>query len=71
MRRSGRRERIRQKIDAVREEVWRNIFDYTELFINPKHRHGHANPALARRAPLILQRKQQSSTIWRYAFMYA
>ena len=38
-----KRERIRRKIYADREEARRDIFDYIELFYNPKRRHGHAD----------------------------
>lgn len=37
-----KRERIRQKIYATREEARRDVFDYIELFYNPKRRHSHA-----------------------------
>ena len=35
-------ERIRRKIYTDREEAQRSIFDYIELFYNPKYRHGYA-----------------------------
>lgn len=38
-----KRERIRRRIYLDREEARRDIFDYIELFYNPKRRHGHAN----------------------------
>ncbi len=38
-----KRERIRRKIYADREEARRDIFDYIELFYNPKRRHGYAD----------------------------
>lgn len=38
-----KRERIRRKIYADREEARRDIFDYIEMFYNPKRRHSHAN----------------------------
>jgi putative transposase len=38
-----KRERIRRKIYANREEARHDIFDYIELFYNPKRRHGYAN----------------------------
>lgn len=37
-----KRERIRQKIYATREEARRDVFDYIEMFYNPKRRHSHA-----------------------------
>lgn len=37
-----KRERIRRKIYTDREETRREIFDYIELFYNPKRRHGYA-----------------------------
>lgn len=38
-----KRERIRRKIYAHREETRRDIFDYIELLYNPKCRHGHSD----------------------------
>lgn len=38
-----KRERIRRKIYADREEARRDVFDYIEMFYNPRRRHGHAN----------------------------
>ena len=38
-----KRERIRRKIHAHREEARRDICDYIKLFYNPKRRHGHAD----------------------------
>ena len=38
-----KRERIRRKIYADRSEARSDIFDYIEMFYNPKRRHGHAN----------------------------
>jgi len=38
-----KRERIRRKIYADREEARRDIFEYIEMFYNPKRRHSHAN----------------------------
>lgn len=38
-----KRERIRRKIYPDREEARRDIFDYIELFYNPRRRHGYAN----------------------------
>ena len=37
-----KRERIRRKIYSDREEARRDIFDYIEMFYNPKRRHGYA-----------------------------
>jgi len=36
-----KRERVRRKIYADREEARRDIFDYIEMFYNPKRRHGY------------------------------
>ena len=36
-----KRERVRRKIYANREEARRDIFDYIELFYNSKRRHGY------------------------------
>lgn len=38
-----KRERIRRKIYIDREEARRDVFNYIELFYNPKRRHGYAN----------------------------
>lgn len=38
-----KRERIRRKTYLDREEARREIFDYIEMFYNPKRRHGYAN----------------------------
>jgi putative transposase len=38
-----KRERIRRKIYNSREESRRDVFDYIELFYNPKRRHGYNN----------------------------
>ena len=38
-----KRERIRRKIYLDREEARRDVFDYIELFYNPKRRHSYAN----------------------------
>ena len=38
-----KRERIRRKIYADREEARRDIFNYIEMFYNPKRRHSYAN----------------------------
>jgi putative transposase len=37
------RERIRRKSYIDREEARRDIFDYIELFYNPKRRHGYTD----------------------------
>ncbi|URL00580.1 IS3 family transposase [Pseudomonas sp. BYT-1] len=37
-----KRERIRRKIYATRDEARSDIFDYIEMFYNPKRRHGSA-----------------------------
>jgi len=36
-----KRERVRRKIYSDREEARRDIFDYIEMFYNPKRRHGY------------------------------
>ena len=36
-------ERIRRKTYADRETARRDVFDYIELFYNPKRRHGYTN----------------------------
>ena len=38
-----KRERIKRRIYLSREEVRRDVFDYIELFYNPKRRHGYTN----------------------------
>lgn len=38
-----KRERIRRRIYRNREEARRDIFDYIEMFYNPKRRHGYSN----------------------------
>jgi putative transposase len=38
-----KREGIRRKIYMDREEARRDVFDYIEMFYNPKRRHGYAN----------------------------
>lgn len=38
-----KRERIRRKIYADREEARSDVFNYIEMFYNPKRRHGYAN----------------------------
>ncbi len=38
-----KRERIRRKTYLDRNEARRDIFDYIEMFYNPKRRHGYAN----------------------------
>ena len=38
-----KRERVRRKIYADREEARRDIFDYIEMFYNPTRRHGYNN----------------------------
>lgn len=38
-----KRERIKRKIYLSREEARHDIFDYIELFYNPKRKHGHNN----------------------------
>lgn len=36
-----KRERVKRKIYKNREDARRDIFDYIELFYNPKRRHGY------------------------------
>ena len=36
-------ERTKRKIYSSREEARRDVFDYIEMFYNPKRRHNHAN----------------------------
>ena len=38
-----KRQRIRRRIYADREEARRDVFDYIEMFYNPKRRHSYAN----------------------------
>lgn len=38
-----KRERIRRKVYSTREDARRDIFDYIEMFYNPKRRHCYAN----------------------------
>lgn len=38
-----KRERIRRKAYRDREEARRDVFNYIEMFYNPKRRHGYAN----------------------------
>ena len=38
-----KRERIKRKIYTSREEARCDVFDYIEMFYNPKRRHSHAN----------------------------
>ena len=38
-----KRERIRRRIYLDREEARRDVFDYIEMFYNPKRRHSYAN----------------------------
>lgn len=37
-----KRERIKRKIYATRSEARQDVFDYIEMFYNPKRRHGGA-----------------------------
>lgn len=36
-------EQIRRRIYANREEARQDVFDYIEMFCNPKRRHSHAD----------------------------
>lgn len=38
-----KRERIKRKTYTTRQEARQDVFDYIEMFYNPKHRHSHAN----------------------------
>jgi len=38
-----KRERIKRKTYTTREEARQDVFDYIEMFYNPKRRHSHAN----------------------------
>jgi putative transposase len=38
-----KRERIKRRIYASREEARADVFDYIEMFYNPVRRHGHNN----------------------------
>jgi len=38
-----KRERIRRRIYSSRDEARQDIFDYIEMFYNPKRRHGFNN----------------------------
>ena len=38
-----KRERIRRKTYLDREEARRDVFNYIEMFYNPKRRHSYAN----------------------------
>jgi putative transposase len=38
-----KRERIKRRIYSTREEARQDVFDYIELFYNPKRRHGYSN----------------------------
>lgn len=38
-----KRERIRRRIYATRDEARQDIFDYIEMFYNPKRRHSFSN----------------------------
>ena len=40
---SLKRERIKRKVYIDRKEVRQDVFDYIEMFYNPKCRHGHAD----------------------------
>lgn len=38
-----KRERIRRKVYNTREEGRQDVFDYIEMFYNPRRRHGNNN----------------------------
>ena len=48
-----KRERIRRKIYTTREDARRDVFDYIEMFYNPKRRHGNNN----RLSPVEFERR--------------
>lgn len=48
-----KRERIKRKIYADREAARRDVFDYIEMFYNPKRRHGYNN----RLSPVEFERR--------------
>jgi putative transposase len=50
-----KRERVRRKIYRDRDEARRDVFDYIELFYNPKRRHG----SNAGQSPVEYERKYQ------------
>jgi putative transposase len=54
-----KRERIRRKIYVTRDDARSDVFDYIELFYNPKRRHG-ANGGLA---PIEYERKFKMSGV--------
>ena len=48
-----KRERIKRRIYTVREEARTDVFDYIEMFYNPKRRHGYNN----RLSPVDFERR--------------
>jgi putative transposase len=50
-----KRERIKRKIYATRNDAKSDVFDYIELFYNSKRRHGH-NGGLS---PIQFEQQQQ------------
>jgi len=48
-----KRERIKRRIYADREEAGSDVFDYIEMFYNPRCRHGHNN----RLSPIEFERR--------------
>lgn len=50
-----KRERIRRRIYKDREEARRDVFDYIEMFYNPKRRHGYSN----RLSPIDYERQYE------------
>jgi putative transposase len=48
-----KRERIRRKIYTTREQARQDVFDYIEMFYNPKRRHGNNN----RLSPVEFERR--------------
>ena len=48
-----KRERIKRKIYIDREEARSDVFDYIEMFYNPKRRHGHND----RLSPIEFERR--------------
>ncbi|MFZ6676245.1 IS3 family transposase, partial [Undibacterium sp. Xuan67W] len=52
-----KKERVRRKIYATREEARSDIFDYIEVFYNRKRRHSHLNQM----SPLAFEQQQFGS----------
>ncbi|MGV8826611.1 IS3 family transposase, partial [Methylibium petroleiphilum] len=52
-----KRERIRRRTYATRDEARQDVFDYIEMFYNPKRRHGNNN----RLSPVEFERQYFST----------